>query len=79
MAEGALGNLAADVAVSVTGIAGPGGGTPEKPVGLVWFGLATADGVTTASRNVFEGDRDAVRHAAALRALDLLAEGLDRL
>jgi len=71
MAEGALSHSRADLAVAVTGIAGPGGGVPEKPVGLVWFGLAEA-GRTVAATHVFAGDRAAIRHAAVQRALALL-------
>lgn len=73
MAAGALARSRASVAVSVTGIAGPGGGSVDKPVGLVWFGLANASGVAT-SRHVFPGDRAAVRAATADEALRLLAE-----
>lgn len=76
MAAGALARSHADVAVSITGIAGPGGGTAEKPVGLVHFGLATAAGVTH-RRRVFAGDRSAVRIASVREALDLLHGGLD--
>ncbi len=72
MAEGARAALAADIAVAVTGVAGPGGGTAEKPVGLVWFGLATAGGTVTRSER-FDGDRDAVRRATVLVALAMLA------
>jgi nicotinamide-nucleotide amidase len=77
MARGALARSQAAVAVSVTGIAGPGGGSPEKPVGLVWFGLA-AGGKTTTERAVFAGDRGAVRRQATEKALGLL-QGLARL
>ena len=72
MARGALRELAADVAVSVTGIAGPGGAEPGKPVGTVWVGCATAKG-TEAACHHFEGGREAVRLqtvAAALAALE---------
>ena len=72
MAEGALAHAPADLAVSVTGIAGPGGGSVDKPVGLVWFGLAQRGAVTRTLRRVFPGDRDAVRNAALREALDLL-------
>lgn len=79
-AEMAKGALAAapqsHVAIAVTGIAGPGGGSAEKPVGLVWFGLAVRGGVVTTHRHVFDGDRDAVRVAAANTAMTLLLEGL---
>lgn len=73
MAEGALRHSAARYAVSITGIAGPDGGSAEKPVGLVHFALATTDGPTEHHRAVFPGDRDAIRLAAALFALDLLS------
>jgi len=72
MAQGVRGRLKADVAVSVTGIAGPDGGTPAKPVGLVYFGVATS-GATCSERCRFSGDRDAVRQQAVNRALELLA------
>jgi nicotinamide-nucleotide amidase len=70
MAEGALSRLGADVAVSITGIAGPGGGSAEKPVGLVWFATATTAGVETFSGK-FGSDRDAIRQRATARALAL--------
>ena len=70
---------AAHVAVSVTGIAGPDGGTVEKPVGLVWFGLAAEGTPTTTDHVIFQGDRTAVRRQATEKALALLLEGLDRL
>lgn len=60
--------LAADIGVSVTGIAGPSGGSATKPVGLVWFGLATANGVTTFQRR-FEGNRHQVRQQAIMTGL----------
>ncbi len=72
MARGALRELAADVAVSVTGIAGPGGAEPGKPVGTVWVGCATAKGPEAVCHH-FEGGREAVRLqtvAAALAALE---------
>ena len=71
MAQGVRRLLKTDLAVSVTGIAGPGGGTREKPVGLVWFATASAERVHTESR-IFPGSRDEVRKAAALHALELL-------
>ena len=71
MAEGARRHLKTDLAVSITGIAGPGGGSPEKPVGLVWFGLASKSGTTT-EKKIFPGDREAVRTAAIEHALTLL-------
>lgn len=68
MAIGVRGRLGADIGVSVTGIAGPDGGTPDKPVGLVWFGLAAAEGVTTWSTQT-DGDRQNVRAAAVAATL----------
>jgi len=76
MAAGARERAGVDVAIATTGIAGPGGGTAEKPVGLVWFGLATPRGVTTCKR-VFPGDRAAVRAAAVACALELLEKGAE--
>lgn len=74
MADGARRLLKADLAVSVTGIAGPDGGSAEKPVGLVWFGLATAAGVRT-ERAIFAGDRAAVRAQTVTHALGMLTAG----
>jgi len=68
MVEGALRCSRAQVAVAVTGVAGPGGGSPDKPVGTVWFGWATPDGVVTDKR-CFEGDRQQVREATVQHAL----------
>jgi len=73
MAQGALARGKADVAVSVTGIAGPDGGSAEKPVGTVWFGLAKAGGVTTYHR-LFAGSRRAVRAQSVDFALGLLSK-----
>lgn len=72
MAQGALEYSLADAALSVTGIAGPGGGTALKPTGTVFFGLATREGALFHMQELFEGDRDAVRHRAALRGMELL-------
>jgi nicotinamide-nucleotide amidase len=74
MATGALHHSSASLAVSVTGIAGPGGGSAAKPVGLVWFGLARRGTAVRALRRVFPGDRAAVQHAAVAQALSLLRE-----
>jgi nicotinamide-nucleotide amidase len=77
MAAGALARLGGDEAVAVSGIAGPEGGTPEKPVGTVWFAWArrTGQGVEVrAAGERFPGDRDAVRRAAVRRALAGLLE-----
>jgi nicotinamide-nucleotide amidase len=73
MAEGARTAADADLAVAVTGVAGPGGGSPEKPVGLVWFGVADREGVTTHESRFGDLGRSGVRLAAVARALDLLA------
>lgn len=74
MAEGARRRLGTDFAVAVTGIAGPDGGTPEKPVGLVYIATASVS-ATHVSRNLFAGDREAVRRATVRHALgQLLAE-----
>lgn len=72
MADGALARSRAGVAVSVTGVAGPGGGSAEKPVGTVWFGAARRGGETVGERMVFAGDRSAVREATVHHALELL-------
>ena len=72
MAEGALARARTELAVAVTGIAGPGGGSSEKPVGLVWFGLARLGRPVTASRQVFPGDRTEIRRATVAKALSLL-------
>lgn len=71
MAEGVRKLLGTDLAVSVTGIAGPDGGTDEKPVGTVWFGVATATGVRT-EKCLFRGDRAKVREQTILHALGML-------
>ncbi len=75
MANGVRECLSADVAVSVTGVAGPDGGTPERPVGLVWFAISDATGSIAVRRNLF-GDRDGVRERATVTALDLLRRRL---
>ena len=72
MARGAIGRASADLAISVTGIAGPGGATATKPVGLVWFGCGRRGGQMTTETHIFSGDRAAVRVAATRRALELL-------
>ena len=78
MACGARRVYGADVAMSVTGIAGPGGGSEAKPVGTVWFGLATKDGAETFRRR-FDGDRAAVRRQTVEEVLRRLAEAGARL
>ncbi len=73
MARGALARSRADVAISVTGVAGPGGGSTEKPVGLVWFGVARKGAAVCTECRLFSGDRATIRRAAVERALELLA------
>ena len=73
MVTGALTHAHAQVAVAVTGVAGPTGGTLDKPVGLVWFGLALPGQVLTEKMN-FAGDRAAVRAATVQHALRRLVE-----
>ncbi|MCL2878504.1 MAG: CinA family nicotinamide mononucleotide deamidase-related protein, partial [Acidobacteria bacterium] len=73
LALGVKNALSSDIGISITGIAGPGGGSPEKPVGLVYFGLS--DGVHTESRRrVMPGDRESVRERSAYFALSMLRE-----
>ena len=76
MAEGAVKQSSADLAVSVTGIAGPGGGSKTKPVGLVHFASARKGRETLHERHVFDGDRSAVRKSAVTTALKLLQRQL---
>ncbi|MEQ8353931.1 MAG: nicotinamide-nucleotide amidohydrolase family protein [Gammaproteobacteria bacterium] len=73
MAEGALRTLGADLSCAVTGVAGPGGGSPAKPVGTVWFGFARGGAVTRTCMHRFAGDRRAVRAATVAVALEELA------
>ncbi len=72
MAEGALAHSSADISVAVTGIAGPTGGTAEKPVGLVHIAAARRGCQILRQRHVFSGQRDAVRMQAVVAALELL-------
>ncbi len=76
MAEGARRLLEADLAVAVTGIAGPTGGTPEKPVGLVYIAVARWD-TCRVTQNRFSGDRGEVKMQTADRALAMLKEWLE--
>ena len=71
MAKGAVARAGVDLAVSITGVAGPGGGSAEKPVGLVYVGVATKSGGRTEQR-IFPGDRTEIRRAAMILALELL-------
>lgn len=77
MAAGAVSAFGAEAGLAVTGIAGPGGAMPGKPVGTVWFALALPDGVTSHEMH-FPGDREAVRDAAADHALGLLVREVPR-
>lgn len=73
MAAGALARSSADIAVSVTGVAGPGGGTDEKPVGLVHFGAVRTGFDPIVERHVFPGDRDQIRRLTVLTALAMVS------
>jgi nicotinamide-nucleotide amidase len=76
MASGALDAFGGEIAVAVTGIAGPDGGSPDKPIGTIWFGWAwRAESGTciSAARHVFAGNREAVRRQTVFRALDEIA------
>ena len=72
MASGVLKLSFSDVSVAVTGIAGPGGGTKEKPVGLVYIGYADKNGECKAYKNIFSGDRESVREQTVVKALEIL-------
>jgi nicotinamide-nucleotide amidase len=76
MAAGALANSRAGIAVAVTGVAGPGGGSAEKPVGLVWFGLAVRGGPARTVHRVFPGDRTAIRAATVAQAFAMIRAAL---
>ena len=72
MAEGALARAPVELSVAITGVAGPGGGTASKPVGLVWLACGRRDRQMVTEHHIFSGDRAAVRLAATRRALELL-------
>lgn len=75
MAVGALSSSRADIAIATTGIAGPGGGATTKPVGLVWFGIASRNGARRAEKRLYgELDRAAIRRLATETALQLVLE-----
>jgi nicotinamide-nucleotide amidase len=74
MAEGALQRAGVDVAVAVTGIAGPTGGSADKPVGTVWLAWAWRGQATLAERQLFEGDRATIRELTCLRAFNGLID-----
>lgn len=77
MARGACARLECDCAVAVTGIAGPGGGSPAKPVGLVWF-AAKGPGFEVVESRQFNGDREAIQNQAVVFATELLLQELLR-
>lgn len=77
MAQGALHRFSADVALAVTGIAGPGGGTSTRPVGTVWVAAALADRTALARRFRFAGDRQAVRERSVAEALRIALEAVE--
>lgn len=76
MARGVAGALGTDWGLSVTGVAGPGGGTPDKPVGLVFIGRAGPDGSVVVERHRFRGDREMVRRRSVAASMHLLRRGL---
>jgi nicotinamide-nucleotide amidase len=77
MAIGALAHSRAQVALAITGIAGPGGGSPEKPVGMVCFAWAAIGEKISAQTRHFEGDRESVRKQSVIAALQGLAQLLE--
>lgn len=78
MAMGACRHFSADLAMAVTGIAGPGGGTPEKPVGTVWLAVAHSAGTGIARAAHFQGDRDAVRRRSVAAVLAMAVAETER-
>ena len=77
MARGVVNATRADCGISVTGVAGPDGGTPEKPVGTVWFAVVSPLGELSRSY-LFQGEREEVRRRSVRAALELFLEALDR-
>ena len=76
MAEGAVARSRAGIAISVTGVAGPGGGSIEKPVGLVWFGCARRGGPTVTVSHIFPGSRTDIRRATVAEAFRLIGAAI---
>ena len=72
MAKGALKNSQAQISIAITGIAGPDGGTADKPVGTVWIACATSTQAVQVSHHLFSGDRATVREKTIKTALDIL-------
>lgn len=79
MAQGALKNSHADIAVSVTGIAGPNGGSDEKPVGLVFIGIAKQNQTPQVFKHTFQGDRASIRQESLEHALTHLIESFGKI
>jgi nicotinamide-nucleotide amidase len=78
MAQGVRARFGTDFAIATTGVAGPSGGTPEKPVGLVWLSLAGPDGAKTVKRQMPDGDRASIQARATVASLGLLWKELSR-
>jgi len=78
MAEGGMKAAGTDICVAVTGIAGPGGGTEDKPVGLVYLSCAKKGVLTIVEKQIFDGDRADVRRQTVKRALQLIADQASR-
>jgi nicotinamide-nucleotide amidase len=78
MSVGAAKALSVDFAVSVTGIAGPGGGTPTKPVGLVYISTASKNGVIAVKENRFDGNREEIRLQSVEAALTMLIHAIEQ-
>ncbi|MDX2102288.1 MAG: CinA family protein [Alphaproteobacteria bacterium] len=76
MLEDLLSQAGVDLGIAISGIAGPGGGSDEKPVGLVWFAVGAHSIETQVESQVFDGDRAAIRHAAVLHACTLLTKAI---
>lgn len=76
MAQGALSRGKGDIALAVTGVAGPGGGSPGKPVGMVCFAWASAGSIRSETRQ-FSGDRESVRRQSVVRALEGVLQHLE--
>ena len=78
MAENSRQIMDADISIAISGIAGPDGGSEEKPVGLVWICLS-AENYTKTYKNIFSGDRDKIREGSVIFALDLVLDFIDNL
>jgi nicotinamide-nucleotide amidase len=76
MADGALARSQAAIAIAVTGVAGPGGGSADKPVGLVWFGLARTGSPAITDHQIFPGSRADIRAATVAHALKMIRDAL---